>query len=115
MFLQIISTTGTTAACHFTRNFVLKYAMTSYDNYELAVGMLTRLPMYVKEPSEELLLEMEELLKVENLISLLDIHQPAILCFSSLIRKTYIHQKGEITSPLLKRYLNDFLDHVKSK
>ncbi|XP_072766849.1 larval-specific very high density lipoprotein [Anoplolepis gracilipes] len=109
IFLQMVPTVGTTAACHFTRNVIRKHKVTDAT----AMAMLVKLPMYVKVPSERLLLEMEELLKLDNTVSS-HIKKASILCFSILIRKTFMHQQDEIVNPLLQRYLHRFLDHVKN-
>ncbi|XP_014484680.1 PREDICTED: uncharacterized protein LOC106749573 [Dinoponera quadriceps] len=109
IFLQMIPTVGTTAACHFTRNVVRKHKVT--DN--TAMAMLTKLPMHVKVPSERLLLEMEDLLKLGNVVSP-QVHKASILCFSTLIYKTFVHQSNETVNPLLNRYLHRFFDHVKN-
>lgn len=106
----MIPTVGTTAACYFTRNVIRKHKVTDAT----AVAMLAKLPMHVKVPSERLLLEMEELLKLGNTVSS-EVKKASILCFSILIRKTFMHQQGEIVDSLLERYLNHFLDHIKSK
>jgi len=55
----MIPTVGTTAACHFVRNVVRKHKVTDIT----AVTILTKSALYVKIPSERLLLEMEDLLK----------------------------------------------------
>lgn len=106
----MIPTVGTSAACYFTRNVIRKHKVTDAT----AVAMLAKLSMHVKIPSERLLLEMEELLKLDNTVSS-NVKKASILCFSILIRKTFMHQQSEIANPLLERYLNRFLDHVKSK
>lgn len=109
----MIPTVGTTAACHFTRNVIRKNKVSDMT----AVMMLIKLPMYVKVPSERLLLEMEDLLKFGTTVSP-QVQKASILCFSTLIRKTYMHQLSEnilARNPLLERYLHRFLDFVKSK
>lgn len=106
----MIPTVGTTAASHFVRNVVRKHKVTD----ETAIAMLAKLPMHVKVPSERLLLEMEDLLKFGSTVSP-QVRKASILCFSILIRKTFLYQQSEIVNPLLERYLHRFLDHVKSK
>ncbi|XP_070169151.1 larval-specific very high density lipoprotein [Polyergus mexicanus] len=109
IFLRMVPTVGTTAACHFTRNVIRKHKVTDAT----ALAMLIKLPMHIKISSERLLLEMEELLKLDNTVSS-DVREASILCFSILIRKTFMHQQGEIVNPLLERYLHRFLDHIKN-
>lgn len=106
----MIPTVGTTAANHFVRNIVRKHKVTDAT----AMAMLAKLPMHVKVPSERLLLEMEDLLKLGSTVSP-QVRKASILCFSILIRKTFIHQQSDVVNPLLERYLHRFLDHVKSK
>ncbi|XP_012220182.1 vitellogenin-5 [Linepithema humile] len=110
IFLRMIPTVGTTAACHFTRNVIRKHKVTD----AAAFAMLMKLSMHVKVPSERLLLEMEDLLKLSNTVSM-EVRKASIFCFSILIRKTFIHQQGEIVNPLLERYVHRFLDHVKNE
>ncbi|XP_011873296.1 PREDICTED: uncharacterized protein LOC105565058 isoform X2 [Vollenhovia emeryi] len=110
IFLRMIPTVGTTAASHFVRNVVRKHKVTD----ETAIAMLVKLPMHVKVPSERLLLEMEDLLKLGSTVSP-QVRKASILCFSILIRKTFIHQRSDIVNPLLERYLHRFLDHVKNE
>ncbi|XP_018358999.1 PREDICTED: uncharacterized protein LOC108758502 [Trachymyrmex cornetzi] len=110
IFLRMIPTVGTTAACHFVRNVVRKHKVS--DN--TAVDMLRKLPMHVKVPSERLLLEMEDLLKLGSTVSP-QVRKASILCFSILIRKTFMHQQSDIINPLLERYLHRFFDHVKNE
>jgi hypothetical protein len=106
----MIPTVGTSAACHFTRNVIRKHKVTD----AIATSMLVKLPMHVKVPSERLLLEMEELLKLGNTVSP-QVKKTSILCFSSLIRKTFMHHQGEVVNSLLQRYINRFLDHIMSE
>lgn len=105
----MVPTVGTSAACHFTRNVIRKHKVTDAT----AMTMLLKLPMHVKVPSERLLLQMEELLKLDNTVSP-SVKRSSILCFSILIRKTFMHHQGEPSS-LLQRYLNHILDHIKSE
>uniref|UniRef100_A0A348G627 Very high density protein 1 n=1 Tax=Odontomachus monticola TaxID=613454 RepID=A0A348G627_ODOMO len=107
IFLQMIPTVGTTAACHFTRNVVRKHKVTDMT----AMTMLAKLPRHVKVPSERLLLEMEDLLKLDNVVSS-QVYKASILCFSTLIHRTFMNQSGESVNPLLNRYLHRFFDHV---
>lgn len=106
----MIPTVGTTAASHFVRNVVRKHKVTDAT----AIAMLVKLPMHVKVPSERLLLEMEDLLKLGSTVSP-QVRKASILCFSILIRKTFMNQDSDVVNPLLERYLHRFLDHVKSK
>lgn len=106
----MIPTVGTTATCHFTRNVIRKQKVTDAT----AIAMLIKLPAHVKVPSERLLLEMEDLLKLGNTVSM-DVRKTSILSFSILVRKTFMHQQGESVNSLLERYVHHFFDHVKSK
>lgn len=101
---------GTTATSHFTRNLILNHEVTD----DIAIAMLMKLPMHVKVPSEKLLLEMEDLLKLNNTVSLC-VKKASILCFSTLIRKTFMHHQDKATNSLLQRYLYNFFEHIKSK
>ncbi|XP_011644827.2 uncharacterized protein LOC105431979 [Pogonomyrmex barbatus] len=114
IFLRMIPTVGTTAACHFTRNVIRKHKVSDAT----AIAMLVKLPMHVKVPSERLLLEMEDLLKFDNTVSP-QVRKTSIFCFSILIRKVFIHQQIDVFNikryPLLERYLHRFFDHVKNE
>lgn len=106
----MIPTVGTTAASHFVRNVIRKHKVTD----DTAFSMLSKLPMHVKVPSERLLLEMEDLLKLGSNVSP-QIRQVSILSFSVLVRRTFMHQQSDVANPLLERYLHRFFEHVKSK
>ncbi|RLU17871.1 hypothetical protein DMN91_010110 [Ooceraea biroi] len=110
IFLKMVPTVGTSAACHFTRNVIRKHKVTDGT----AISMLIKLPMHVKVPSERLLLEMEELLKLDNTVSP-QVRKSSILCFSILIRKTFMHYQGEPVNSLLQRYINRFVDHIMNE
>lgn len=110
----MIPTVGTTATSHFVRNVVRKHKVDDAT----AIAMLVKLPMHVKVPSERLLLEMEDLLKLDARVGSVSpqVRKASILCFSILIRKTFMHQRNDVVvNPLLERYLRRFLDHVQSK
>lgn len=107
----MIPTVGTTAASHFVRNVIRKHKVTD----ETAFSMLSKLPMHVKVPSERLLLEMEDLLKLGSNVSP-QVRQFSVLSFSVLVRRTFMHQHhNDVVNPLLERYLHRFFEHVKSK
>ncbi|XP_011500532.1 PREDICTED: uncharacterized protein LOC105364329 [Ceratosolen solmsi marchali] len=118
IFLEIISHIGTMDSCLFIRNIITRKKFKVPDN--VAIMMLVKLPSYVKNSTEELLIQMEELLQMKNVtdkyvINSVLIKQAAILSFSSLIYKTYI-LKNEYDSPLLEMYLqyinSCILDHT---
>lgn len=103
----MVPTAGTTAACHFTRNVIRKHK----ENNVTVISMLAKLPMHVKVPSERLLLEMEDLLKFTDVPA--EVKKASILCFSILVRKTFLHHHG--SHSLLDRYIHYFFEHVKGK
>ncbi|KAG7189215.1 hypothetical protein KM043_008778 [Ampulex compressa] len=109
IFLGMVPHVGTTASCLFTRNVIRNRKVSNVS----AIAMLNWLPMHVKVPSEQLLLKMEELLKLDESVSL-EVRKASILCFSTLIHKTYQHHQREVQNPLLDRYLQHFFDHVKN-
>ncbi|KAL0116776.1 hypothetical protein PUN28_009999 [Cardiocondyla obscurior] len=109
IFLKMIPTVGTTAASHFVRNIVRKHKVTD----DIALAMLVKLPIHVKVPSEKLLVEMEDLLKLSNVSP--QVKKAGILCFSILIRKTFMHQQSDTVHAVLDRYLHRFLDHIKTE
>jgi hypothetical protein len=107
IFLEIIPHIGTFDSCLFIRNIITRRKYEVPEN--VAITMLVKLPSYVKHSTEELLIEMEELLQMKNIseklvINSVLIKQAAILCFSSLIYKTFMNTK-EHNSPLLEMYL----------
>lgn len=75
--------------------------------------MLANLPMHVKVPSKELLLQMEELLNLGEFVSP-SVREAGIFCFATLIHKTLKKEQTEVVDPLMERYLKHFMDHVRS-
>ncbi|XP_076624582.1 larval-specific very high density lipoprotein [Colletes latitarsis] len=102
IFLGMVPNVGTTAACLFTRNVIQRKTVSDLT----AVAMLSKLPMNVKHPSEQLLRDMEALLRLDESVSV-DVRKASILCFSTLVHKTY---KNGTYTPLLDFYLNHFND-----
>ncbi|KOC66503.1 Vitellogenin [Habropoda laboriosa] len=108
IFLEIMPNVGTTAACLFTRNVVRQKMVPDM----IARFMLAHLPMHVKVPSTELLLQMEELLHLGDSVNS-GVKEASILCFASLVHRTF-----KTLSPndlLLKRYLQLFMEHIKNE
>lgn len=107
---------GTTASSLFIRNLIRKNVLSQ----ALTIRLLNKLPSFIRTPSEKLLSEMEDFIKFGDNVHT-DVRKAGILCFSSLIYKTYktmfIKMGAKVgKNPLiLDRYLNDFLDKVKSK
>lgn len=104
----MIPTTGTKASFRFIRNVIRKHKVSDVT----AVTMLMKLPTYAKVPSE-LLVEMEEMLTLNNNTSP-QVTKAIILCFSNLVRKTFINQQ-DMNHFLLKTYIKFFADRLTSK
>lgn len=100
---------GTPATCLFTRNIVRTNSVPNW----VAITMLANLPMHVKVPSKELLLQMEELLNLGDSVSP-SVREASIFSFATLIHKTYEKEQIEIVDQLLDRYLKHFMEHVRS-
>lgn len=100
---------GTLAACLFTRDVVRTKSVPNWA----AIMMLGNLPMHVKVPSKKLLLEMEELLSLDNSVSS-DVREAGIFCFATLIHKTVKYEPAEVIEPHLHKYLEHFMNHIKS-
>ncbi|XP_015589014.1 uncharacterized protein LOC107264834 [Cephus cinctus] len=122
IFLNMIPHVGTTASSHFIRNVIRDHQISDMN----AILMLHTLPMYIRVPTEQLLIEMEDLIKFGEDVSL-HVRKASILCFASLIYKTfqhhYHHQHHHHHYPhhevpanvslLLNRYFQHFIGHVK--
>ncbi|XP_015428511.1 PREDICTED: uncharacterized protein LOC107185358 [Dufourea novaeangliae] len=102
IFLSMVPEVGTVAGCLFTRNVVRQKTVSDLT----AASMLMKLPMNLKHPQESLLKDMEELLHYGDSVSY-EVRKAAILCFSTLLRKTY--HDGTVT-PVLKEHLRHFMD-----
>lgn len=96
---------GTTAACLFTRNVILQRTVPDL----IALTMLSKLPMSVRHPTELLLKDMQELLKKDESISI-DVRKASILCFYTLVHKTY---RNEMKTTQRKLYLQELMEELK--
>lgn len=103
----MVPNVGTTAACLFTRNVIREKAVSDLT----AITMLSKLPMHVKIPSEELLLDMEDILKLDDSVSS-EVKKASILCFATLVHRTFANGT---TNPLLTKYLLQFKQHLLSQ
>ncbi|XP_012273871.1 uncharacterized protein LOC105696201 [Orussus abietinus] len=110
IFLMMVPHVGTSASCIFIRNVIRKQKVST----KMAFHMLSLLPHNVRVPSERLLLDMEDLLKLDNSVNV-EVRKASILCFATLINRTFKHLQGEPINPLLNRYLQHFFDHVKNE
>ena len=109
IFLGILSSVGTPAACLFTRNVVRTKSVPKWN----AITMLGNLAMHVKVPSKKLLVQMEELLNLDDSVSV-EVKEASIFCFATLIRKTFEHEETGAIDPLLDKYLHHFMEHIRS-
>ncbi|XP_076167067.1 larval-specific very high density lipoprotein [Ptiloglossa arizonensis] len=105
IFLGIVPNVGTTAACLFTRNVILQRTVPDL----IALTMLSKLPMSVRHPTELLLKDMQELLKKDESISI-DVRKASILCFYTLVHKTY---RNEMKTTQRKLYLQELMEELK--
>ncbi|CAL7950642.1 unnamed protein product [Xylocopa violacea] len=110
IFLSVVPNVGTTAACIFTRNVVRTKSVPNW----VAVSMLTNLPRHVKVPTEQLLLQMEELLNLGDTVSA-HVREASIFCFATLIHKTFKDRHTDSVDNLLDRYLQHFMEHIKNE
>ncbi|XP_076757281.1 larval-specific very high density lipoprotein [Xylocopa sonorina] len=110
IFLLVVPNVGTTAACIFTRNLIQTGSIPNW----IAVTMLTNLPMHVKDPSEELLLQMEKLLYLGSTVSA-RVKDAGIFCFATLVHKTFKDKYTGAANNLLDKYLQHFMDHIKNE
>lgn len=109
IFLGILSSVGTPAACFFTRNVVRTKSVPKWN----AIMMLGNLAMHVKVPSKKLLVQMEELLNLDDSVPV-EVKEASIFCFATLIRKTFEHEETGAIDPLLDKYLHHFMEHIRS-
>ncbi|XP_046735153.1 uncharacterized protein LOC124404801 [Diprion similis] len=118
IFLNMIAHAGTDATCLFTRNVIRKHKVTP----EIALVMLSKLPYNIRVPTETLLVEMESLMTLEepgeSSNMSLGIPKAGILCFATMIYKTYKHAENyhrSMDPDLVKRYVKHYYDHVISE
>lgn len=78
-----------------------------------AVMMLAVLPMHLKHPSQDLLLQMEPLLHLSDSPVPKEVKKAGILCFATLIHKTYMHEKGEVNNAHVNKWLDEFMDRIE--
>lgn len=71
--------------------------------------MLSTLPMHVKMPTTKLLLEMNYLLDLR--VSSIDVRKAGILCYATLIHKTYVNQSS---NDGLTEYVDDLWQRLES-
>ncbi|XP_034178642.2 larval-specific very high density lipoprotein [Osmia lignaria lignaria] len=108
IFLGTVPNVGTTASCLFVRNVIRRNMISA----QKAITMLAVLPMHVKHPSQDLLLQMEPLLRLSDS---LEAKKAGILCFATLIHKTFKHEEGEVKNALVNKWLDDFMDHIEDE
>ena len=112
----MIPTIGTTSTSLFIRNLIRKNILPT----SAIIDLLNTLPSFIQKPTEKLLSEMEDFIKFDDSFPL-DVRKAGILCFSSLIYKTYrpmfsnMGVEVQKNPTMLDKYLHEFLDKVKSK
>ncbi|XP_046813356.1 LOW QUALITY PROTEIN: uncharacterized protein LOC124421789 [Vespa crabro] len=114
IFLQIVPTVGTVDSCIFIKNVIYNSQSLNIKVSDInAITMLHKLPMYVKSPNVQLLEDMEVLIDVKPNVNM-DVRVAGILCFSTLIHKTF--KDKIIDNALIEKYLKkNFYEHIKTE
>ncbi|XP_046414764.1 uncharacterized protein LOC124176922 [Neodiprion fabricii] len=112
LFLHVVPYAGTNATTLFTRNNIRNGKIEEM----IALSMLGKLANYIRFPTEELLVEMEDLMSLGSEVPL-DVRKAGILTFATMIYKTHKHQKyyHTLNPALVSKYVNHYFDHVMSE
>ncbi|XP_046735154.1 uncharacterized protein LOC124404802 [Diprion similis] len=112
LFLHMVPYAGTNATTLFTRNNIRNGKIEEM----IAVSMLSKVANYIRFPTEELLVEMEDLMRLGAEVPL-EVRKAGILSFATMIYKTHKHQKyHHILNPaLVSKYVNHYFEHVISE
>lgn len=106
----MISQIGTHASAILVRDLIMSHRVNAYD----ATLMLGNLPMNIHSPTIELLDEMEKMTKPHAKI-LEPIHERTILCFATMIYRTFKYESNPGTNATLQNYLKNFYEQLISK
>lgn len=103
---------GTEATSLYIEQIIRNHAIPD----STAIGILTKFPFYVRDPTEELLVEMEGLTSLGDKVSS-GVRKAGILGFATLINKAHRHEKyhGTLNPELVSRYVNQYFGHVMSE
>lgn len=98
---------GTYAAWNFTKDIVEENKVEK----SIALDMLTKLPMYILNPNEELAKDMEKFTQFDSNENCKAIKIAGVLCYSILLHKTYKNVRTEVPF-FLKRNLEYFNERI---
>ena len=111
IFLGMIPLVGTTASSLMVRNLVRERRVTNLQ----AIELLAKLPSNVKVPTEDLLEKLEDLNNLRAFVSI-DVRKAAILCFSTLIYRTFRSLPNEkVPSSNLNKHIQLYFNRLKGK
>lgn len=104
----MIPQVGTPASCIFTINAIRKHKLADLT----AIEILAKLPMNVKVPSEELVMQMEGLVKFGDSISV-EVRKASTLCFASLVYTTFKYAPNPEDNIIVKTYVRLLVSYLK--
>ncbi|KAK0159183.1 hypothetical protein PV328_010101 [Microctonus aethiopoides] len=107
IYVGLISQTGTHASAILVRDLIMSHRVNAYD----ASLMLGNLPMNIRSPTMELLDEMEKMTK-PNAKILESTHERTILCFATMIYRTFKNENNPGTNATLQNYLKNFYEQL---
>ncbi|GLV39118.1 crossveinless d [Carabus blaptoides fortunei] len=87
IFLKVIPLVGTRATTVFVRNLVRERKVDD----QIAIELLNKLSFYLRQPSEKLLIEVEDLLDLGDTVNP-EVRRTGVLTFASLIHKVFAHK-----------------------
>ncbi|XP_008543209.1 uncharacterized protein LOC103568231 [Microplitis demolitor] len=107
LFLGIVPQVGTTASSIFIWNIIKSKRITEITAKEL----LAKMPFNIRVPSEEFLIEMEPLIYSRDSLAL-EVHKASVLCFSTMVYRTFKNLPATANNKTLNKYLNHFYDKL---
>ncbi|KAK0162931.1 hypothetical protein PV327_006658 [Microctonus hyperodae] len=107
IYVGLIPQVGTHASTILVRDLIISQRLNAYDS----TLILGNLPMNIRSPSVELLNEMEKMTKPNTNISE-PIHERTILCFATMIYRTFENSDNPGTNATLQNYLKNFYEQL---
>lgn len=107
--MGIVPQVGTTASSIFIWNIIKSKRITEITAKEL----LAKMPFNIRVPSEEFLIEMEPLIYSRDSLAL-EVHKASVLCFSTMVYRTFKNLPATANNKTLNKYLNHFYDKLIS-
>ena len=107
----MIPQVGTAASSLMVLNLIRERRVTDLQ----AIELLAKLPSSVKVPTEEILQKLEDFNNLGASVSI-DVRKAAILCFSTLIHRTYRSLPNEnVSSSNLNKHIQLYFNRLKGE